>query len=303
MFLSYKGLGTVRQRIGLSRPNKRLLVMMIESLEALSRAAAWTTTTLKHSPFLLLFFVLLVCLVRELRIPWRAFSRRSLARSYVTNLATFLFNDTVLSLLSLPSLFYVAQSFSGHGLLSRMPEGPWKWLLSFVLLDLAMYVWHVANHRFEVLWRFHKVHHSDTTLNATTGLRFHFGELMLTVLVKAGFIVLVGVSAQLVIINEIILSSFVIFHHMNSSPWGEKVFGTLFIMPRLHRLHHSARRDEHDHNYGGALSLWDKLFGTLREGEPEAIGLGNVKEQGFWEMLRFGLIAYYNRPGTPLRET
>lgn len=271
--------------------------MIIESMEVLSRAAAWTTAIVKHSPFLLLFFVLLACLIREVRIPWRVFSRRSLARSYVSNITTFLFNDTVLSLLSLPSLFLLAQGFSGYGLLSRMPDGPWKWLISFVLLDFVMYLWHVANHQFEFLWRFHKVHHSDTTLNVTTGLRFHLGELILTVLVKACYILLIGVSAQLFIINEIILSSFVVFHHMNSSPRGERLFGTLFIMPRLHRLHHSTRRDEHDHNYGGALCLWDKLFGTFREGEPEAIGLRNVKDQGFWEMIRFGLIAYYNRPG------
>jgi sterol desaturase/sphingolipid hydroxylase (fatty acid hydroxylase superfamily) len=268
--------------------------MNIEWLESLAGVAASTIEILQDSPFLLFFFVLLACLVRELRIPWRIFSRHSLAWSYTSNIATFLFNDTVLSLLSLPSLFFVAQNYSSHGLLSGFPDGPWKWLATFLLLDLTMYLWHVANHQCELLWRFHKVHHSDTTLNVTTGLRFHFGELILTVLVKACFIVVVGVDAQLVIANEIILSTFVVFHHMNSAPWGERILGKLIVMPRLHRLHHSTRRDEHDHNYGGALALWDQLFGTLREGEPEAIGLRNVKEQGFLDMLRFGLVGHYN---------
>lgn len=267
------------------------------SIESLSHAVDLTLGTLKHSPELLLFFVLFACLARELRKPWRAFSRRSLGHSYRSNLATFLFNDTVLSLLSLPSLFYVAQNFSGHGLLSRMPDGLAKALIAFVLLDLMMYVWHVANHRCEMLWRFHKVHHSDTTLNVTTGLRFHVGELALTALLKAGFIVLVGVPVELAMLNEAVLSCFVLFHHTNSSLRGEKALGWVFIMPWQHRLHHSASRAEHDRNYGGALALWDKLFGTMGEGEPEAIGLKNVQEQGFWEMLRFGVIAYYNRPG------
>ncbi|MGZ8249866.1 sterol desaturase family protein [Methylomagnum sp.] len=266
------------------------------NIESLSHAVNLTFTTLKHSPELLLFFVLFVCLARELRKPWRAFSRRSLGRSYSSNLATFLFNDIVLSLLSLPSLFYVAQNFSGAGLLSRVPDGLAKALLAFVLLDLMMYAWHIANHRCEMLWRFHKVHHSDTTLNVTTGLRFHVGELALTVLLKAGFIVLVGVPVELAMLNEVVLSCFVLFHHTNSSLWGEKVWGALFIMPWQHRLHHSTLRDQHDHNYGGALTLWDRLFGTMGEGEPESIGLKNVKEQGFWEMLRFGLVSYYNRP-------
>lgn len=267
------------------------------NIESLSHAVNLTLDTLKHSPELLLYFVLFGCFAWELRKPWRAFSRRSLGRSYSSNLATFLFNDIILSLLSLPSLFYVAQNYSGHGLLSQMPDGLAKALIAFILLDLMMYGWHVANHRCELLWRFHKVHHSDTTLNVTTGLRFHLGELGLTVLLKAGFIVLVGVSVELAVLNEVILSCFVLFHHTNASLWGEKVLGLLFIMPWQHRLHHSTLRAEHDHNYGGALVLWDKLFGTLGEGEPEAIGLKNVQEQGFWGMLRFGVIAYYNRPG------
>jgi sterol desaturase/sphingolipid hydroxylase (fatty acid hydroxylase superfamily) len=204
------------------------------NIESLSHAVNLTLSTLKHSPELLLFFVLFACLARELRKPWRAFSRRSLGRSYSSNLATFLFNDTVLSLLSLPSLFYVAQNFSGHGLLSGMPDGLAKALAAFVLLDLMMYAWHVANHRCEMLWRFHKVHHSDTTLNVTTGLRFHVGELFLTVLLKAGFIVLVGVPVELAMLNEVILSCFVLFHHTNSSLRGERALGLLLeLFPML----------------------------------------------------------------------
>jgi sterol desaturase/sphingolipid hydroxylase (fatty acid hydroxylase superfamily) len=278
----------------------RLIAMNAESL---SKLADLTIDTLKHSPYLLLFLVLFLCLVRELHTPGRVFSRHRLGRSYVSNIATFLFNDTVLSLLSLPSLFYVAQNFSGYGLLSRMPDGALKWLVSFILLDLAMYMWHVANHQCDALWRFHKVHHSDIALNVTTGLRFHVGELVLTVLVKACFIVLVGVEAQLVIMNELLLTSFVIFHHMNSSLWGERFLGVLFIMPRLHRLHHSVRREEHDHNYGGALTLWDRLFGTLREGEPETIGLKHVGELGFWGMIRFGLVDRHGQPDGYAGET
>jgi sterol desaturase/sphingolipid hydroxylase (fatty acid hydroxylase superfamily) len=255
-----------------------------------------TFEMLRYAASGLLVLVLVYCLIRELRIPWRRFPRRSLVRSYVANLGTFLLNDTVLSLLSLPSLLVIAQNFSGQGLLNGMPDGWAKGLLCFILLDFVMYLWHAANHHCDWLWRFHKVHHSDTTLNVTTGLRFHFGELVLTVLLKAVFIVVVGVGAEVVVINEIILTGFVLFHHMNSSPRGERLWSLIFIMPRQHRLHHSARREEHDHNYGGALALWDRLFGTLREGEPERIGLYDVGEQDILGMIRFGLITRYGQP-------
>lgn len=268
--------------------------MNIELL--LSQIVDTSLKILNDAPYLLLFLILFLCLVRELRIPWRIFPRQSLARSYTTNIVTFLFNDTVLSVLSLPSLFYVAENFSNHGLLSGMADSGWKWLLSFILLDFTMYIWHVANHKSGFLWRFHKVHHSDVTLNVTTGLRFHLGELLLTVLLKAGFIVAVGVEAHVMLMNELVLTSFVVFHHMNSSPWGERWLDFLFIMPRLHRLHHSVRREEHDHNYGGALAVWDYLFRTRCEGEPEAIGLRNVGEQGFWDMIRYGLSGRHSWP-------
>lgn len=261
--------------------------------EPLISPADLTTGALENWVYLPIIAVLALCLVRELLRPWIKFPAKGLTGSYVNNIMTFLFNDTVLSLLSLPSLFYIAQHFSQYGLLNGVENRFLKWAASFILLDFAMYLWHVANHKYDLLWRFHKVHHSDPTLNATTALRFHLGELFLTVLVKASFIVLAGIEAFVLLLNEAILTSFVIFHHMNSSVPGEAWFGKLFVTPRFHRIHHSVNREEHDNNYGGVLTIWDHTFGTLREGEPEAIGLKNIAHQSFLDMIRFGLTPNY----------
>lgn len=198
-------------------------------------------------------------------------------------------------------LYYAAQQFSGNGLLSGLEDGPAKYLLCFLLLDFTLYAWHYATHHIDMLWTVHKVHHSDKAFNVTTGLRFHMGELILEVLVRVAFIGLVGVDAEVVLVNQAIITLFVLFHHSNIRFSGEQLLSILFIVPCLHRLHHSELRAEHDSNYGAVFSIWDRLFGTLKQKEPKAIGLQGVDEQGLVDLVRYGFtprIQFKKRPQT-----
>lgn len=227
--------------------------------------------------------------VLEIRRPFLRPGLKALKNSYFTNVVTFLFNDITLSILSIPTLFLLAHPLSGFGLLSPMEDGFLKYALTFVLLDLALYAWHYATHHVDALWLFHRVHHSDRVLNVTTGLRFHLGELFLETLVRLAFIALIGVSAQMVLVSQTLITIFVLFHHTNITFRGERQVAWLFIVPSLHRLHHSVLRSEHDSNYGAVFSVWDRFLGTLREQEPTAIGLTDVGEQDFADLLKFGL--------------
>jgi sterol desaturase/sphingolipid hydroxylase (fatty acid hydroxylase superfamily) len=244
---------------------------------------------------------LLTCVHIEFRWPFLRPGLRAMKQSYLTNVCTYLFNDITLSVLSVPSLYLIAQQFSGHGLLSPIPQGPLQWLLTFLLLDLTLYAWHYATHHFDGLWLFHKVHHSDRSFNVTTGLRFHMGELFLEVLIRVAFIAVTGVSAEVVLINQAIISLFVLFHHTNCSFPAEALLSRLMIVPRLHRRHHSVLRAEHDSNYGAVLSVWDRIFGTLSEGEPHEIGLVGVEEQRFIDLVRDGFgLRKLGKPGPAL---
>ncbi len=251
---------------------------------------AMLASTARNSLTFVILAVLAVYLTLEALFPHLKPKRRTLKNSYGTNACTFLFNNITLPLLSVSSLYYVAQSYSHVGLLSRVDDNLFKWCISFVLLDLAFYGWHYANHKLSFLWVFHKVHHSDRTMNVSTGVRFHIGEMLLTVLLKSAFIVVIGVSAQVVLINEAILTLFVLFHHSNIAFRGEAWLSRILIVPKLHRLHHSARRDEHDSNYGCVFSLWDRAFGTIKEAIPAGIGLMGVNEQSFIDLLKFGFM-------------
>lgn len=228
---------------------------------------------------------LIVCLCLEFSYPFLRPGLKTLKKSYAVNIFSFLFNDLSLSLLSIPSLYFIAKQFTGSGLMSPVESGPIKYLITFILLDLTMYVWHYTTHHMNALWVFHKVHHSDKTLNVTTGLRFHVGELVMEAFVRVAFIGIWGVEPDVILVSQTLITLFVLFHHTNIRVPGERYLSFIFIVPSLHRVHHSVVREEHDSNYGAVFSLWDRLFGTLKLQEPTDIGLNGNQEWYFENLL------------------
>ena len=236
----------------------------------------------------ILAFVLL--LVIEKKKPHRVFAAKVYKESIVTNTTAFLVNNVILTVLRASSLFLVAQQFSSFGLLGGLENGPLKWLLAFGFFDLAIYIWHVASHKYEWLWRFHKVHHSDKSFNVSTGFRFHVFDLLLEIIYKCVFVVVIGVDAYLVLSIEIIELFFIFFHHANIAVKNEKLLSRFIITPSLHRTHHSTLRNEHDSNYGIVLSLWDNIFGTRKELVPEHIGLDLIEAENFVQLFSLAFI-------------
>lgn len=143
--------------------------------------------------------------------------------------------------------------------------GGWPGLVAdLVLLDLLIYGWHRLNHQLPILWRFHQVHHLDRFLDSTTALRFHFGEVLLSALARAGVVVLLGFPLTSVIVFETLLLCATIFHHSNLrlAPGLERRLAAVMITPSIHWVHHHAVRSDTDSNYGTLLSVWDPLFGS-----------------------------------------
>jgi sterol desaturase/sphingolipid hydroxylase (fatty acid hydroxylase superfamily) len=114
------------------------------------------------------------------------------------------------------------------------------------------------------LWRFHEVHHLDRFLDTTSALRFHFGEVLLSALARAGVILLLGFPFVSMVVFEVLVLAAAIFHHSNLRlPAGlERALSRVVITPSIHWVHHHARRIDTDSNYGTVFSFWDPLFGT-----------------------------------------
>ena len=162
--------------------------------------------------------------------------------------------------------------------------------LAVLLLDYSLWHWHWLNHKVPLFWRFHRVHHMDADMDAFTGLRFHAGELGLSLGYRALQIAVIGASPLAVGLWQLILFVCVLFHHSNTRlPLAfERGLARVIVTPRMHGVHHSIIRREADNNYCSILSLWDRLHGTLRLAIPQreiVIGVGGWRDAGSLSFL------------------
>jgi sterol desaturase/sphingolipid hydroxylase (fatty acid hydroxylase superfamily) len=149
-----------------------------------------------------------------------------------------------------------------------------KWLetiLAVTLMDYTLYLWHVLTHRLSFLWRFHLVHHVDLDLDASTAIRFHFGELMISVLWRAMQIVVIGVTPHSFAAWQLFLFPSILFHHSNLrlSPDLDAKLSRFIVTPRLHGIHHSDVQTETDSNWSSGLTIWDRIHGTFKNDVPQ----------------------------------
>lgn len=228
--------------------------------------------------FLALFAVL------EARAPRRA---RVLPRGrrWVTNLSITVLDALTLRAMAilLPALAVGAAldaGAQGWGLFNRLDWPSWLEIaLAILLLDLAIWAQHLVTHKVPLFWRFHRVHHADRDMDVTTAVRFHPVEIAASMGLKIGLVYLLGPSALAVLLFEVLLNGTALFNHANLAlpPGLDRALRRVLVTPDMHRVHHSVRREEHDSNYGFALSVWDRIFGTYRAGAaggPQGMKVG-----------------------------
>jgi sterol desaturase/sphingolipid hydroxylase (fatty acid hydroxylase superfamily) len=166
-------------------------------------------------------------------------------------------------------------------------------VLALILLDLAIWAQHVATHHVPMLWQFHKVHHADRDLDASSALRFHPVEILLSALYKLAVILALGPAVVAVIAFEVLLNACAMFNHAN---WAlpqrvDALLRLLIVTPDMHRIHHSVLGHEHNRNFGFCLSLWDRLFRTYQavpKAGQEGMTIGLSDWQGDDRPARLG---------------
>ena len=161
---------------------------------------------------------------------------------------------------------------SGFGLFARLSMPVWlEGLITLLLLDCVIYWQHRVFHNVDILWKLHRVHHTDLDFDSTTGVRFHPIEIAISMLVKMVAVFLLAPSMEAVIIFEILLNSCALFNHSNVKlPLTlDGVLRRFLITPDFHRIHHSIVDKEMNSNFGFSIPLWDILFRT-RIKQPKA---------------------------------
>jgi len=205
--------------------------------------------------------------------------------SWVVNGGLWLVNAVMLGVVCGACAFTVADwAADRHVGLFNVISMPW-WMTAsatIIALDLVSYWWHRANHRVGVLWRFHQVHHSDPTFTTSTGVRFHPGELLLSVPIRLSAVVVLGAPAAAVLAFEAVFAFANLIEHGDINLRGERVLARVLVTPALHRRHHTRMGPERDSNFGTIFSGWDRLFGTYTASDSAVVvdtglpGLTNV---------------------------
>ena len=198
---------------------------------------------------------------RRYREPWLRHTARNLVVAGVAAATVSLLETPV----TMP--FAAWSDRRGWGLTHAIGGPPWlRAVVATLLLDYTLFLWHIGTHHVSLLWRFHLVHHVDLDLDASTAVRFHAGELALSVPWRLAQIAVIGVSpAALAVWQSMTLAS-ILFHHSNTALPArvERAIGYLLVTPRMHAIHHSVDRAQRDRNFSSGLSIWDRLHRTLR---------------------------------------
>ncbi len=173
---------------------------------------------------------------------------------------------------------------AGLGVLNAAAAPLWIAIPTTVLgLDLVSYVWHRANHVVPTLWRFHRVHHADPSFTVSTALRFHPGELVLSLPLRLLAVVALGAPVVGVIVFEALFAVSNLIEHgdIDVTLGLERRLAATLVTPALHRFHHTRAGAERDHNFGTILVLWDRLLGTYRPNSSAThidVGLTELRE-------------------------
>lgn len=168
-----------------------------------------------------------------------------------------------------------------------------KLVLSIAMFDFVNYWFHRVAHITPVLWRFHRVHHSDTSMDASTNFRSHPIELFVwfgtSNIVAAGIFGLDLISLGLFFL---VSTPFFFLEHSNIKfpRWLDKTFGLVFTTPNIHKVHHEQDQYYTDSNFSDIFILWDRIFGTFKYKPTEEIKFGLKefdadKKQTFWYLL------------------
>lgn len=170
-------------------------------------------------------------------------------------------------------------------------------LLIVVIFDLGAYLAHYLEHRIQVLWEFHKTHHSAEVLTPITTFRNHpVDEVLENIFISVFVGSLTAVFSYLYpsgieqykIINVSVLMFlyFFVANLLHSHVWLSYgwVLNHIFYSPCMHQIHHSSEQRHFDCNFGRVFSVWDKIFGTLyvpREKEELRYGISNNEHLAF----------------------
>ncbi|MFB8790422.1 MAG: sterol desaturase family protein [Potamolinea sp.] len=233
-------------------------------------------TTLRHLDIPIIFGSLVIFGILEILFPFFTFKPNWTSR-ITTNFALGILNAAI-TRIALAGVYTWAFTTPDKPGLFQFLSTAAAGVLSFLLLDIYHYGWHVLMHMWPIAWRFHRVHHCELTMNISTAYRFHAVEVLSSNIPQVFLVWLFGIDLVPYLIYKGLFAAVEAFQHSNwaLSPKVDKFLRYFIVTPDHHRVHHSQIVKETDSNYASLLTIWDRLFGTfcyIRDTKTIDIGL------------------------------
>jgi sterol desaturase/sphingolipid hydroxylase (fatty acid hydroxylase superfamily) len=196
-------------------------------------------------------------------------------RNFTISLVSFLLNAVVGTLV----VMVVEITGKNHwGLLNQLQLPVAVKLIAAILLyDFCSYLAHNLAHKLPFLWRFHRIHHSDSHLNVSSSLRFHPVDVIWAQgIASSAIVILIGMPITAFVIYGSIAIPLLIMQHTNVRfPRKlEQIASLVIATPGWHKIHHSSEQKETDSHYGDVFTFWDRIFGTWGKKQPHEIEYG-----------------------------
>ncbi|WP_308706275.1 sterol desaturase family protein [Marinoscillum sp. MHG1-6] len=212
------------------------------------------------------FFWIIEMIIPLFTIPYRKIRHAGLNLFF--NGTTALINLGLASLLVGSSVFVTNHEI---GVLYLFEAPLWvKTILCVLLMDLigAWFI-HWLEHQIKWMWLFHLIHHTDTHVDVTTGLRHHPGESIFRMSFTILGVIITGAPIWMLMIYQSLSALFTHFNHANISLPDklDRLLSWVFVTPNMHKVHHHYTQPLTDTNYGNMFSIWDRVFGTFAQVE------------------------------------
>lgn len=150
-------------------------------------------------------------------------------------------------------------------------------IIGVLILDFTgAFLIHWIEHKVKWMWKFHIIHHSDTNVDVTTGLRHHPGEFVFRMTFTVLGVALSGASIVIIMIYQTLSALFTHLTHANIDMGKvDKILSYIFVTPNMHKMHHHYKLPLTDRNFGNIFSIWDRVLGTfIRQDKVKNITYG-----------------------------
>ncbi len=232
---------------------------------------------------LIVVAVLLLEFVSERHSGWRMNKREFFTDLYYVVLSSTIINWLTINLADDPLMAAKAAIGFKTDWVTQMP-----WLLqvamAIFLLEFGQYWLHRLMHNWTPFWLTHAPHHHITQLNAAKG---YVGNPIELFLISLSVLALFDFQETALFAAFNTMGVITVFAHANVRSDPPVWYSFFFTTIRNHSLHHSTDYEATRCNYGNALILLDRIFGTYKEGEGALVGMDERRRLSIWEQTLF----------------